>query len=248
MKKHNGFDFGDFEITYREILASISIIAVMLLIGFVISGKISQIQDDKNAKYNKAVKIESADLFRYGMDTNVGNAFVYGDLEAVDTVTYPEIGGEYMYVEKEEEHYNMHTRTYTTTDGKGHTTTHTEIYWSWDYAGSEDMQCKEVSFCGVVFDSNKIKLPSEDYIDTIKESSHVRYKYYGTKTKYTGTIFTKLKDKTISDSTPFYEMSIKETKDKLERNIGIVTFWIVWVIVMVLAVFGFYYIDNEWLE
>ena len=46
MKKHNGFDFGDFEITYREILASISIIAVMLLLGFVISGKIS-LKSDK---------------------------------------------------------------------------------------------------------------------------------------------------------------------------------------------------------
>lgn len=248
MKKHNSFDFGDFEITYREILASISIVAVMLLIGFVISGKISQIQDDKNAKYNKAVKIESTDLFQYGMNTNVGNAFVYGELKAVDTVTYPEIGGEYMYVEKIEEHYNRHTRTYTTTDGKGHTKIHTEVYWSWDYAGSEDIQCKEVSFCGIVFDSNKIKLPSADYIDTIKESGYVRYKYYGTNIEYKGTIFTKLKDKTISDSTPFYEMSIKETKDKLERNIGIVIFWIVWIIVMVLAVFGFYYIDNEWLE
>lgn len=248
MKKHNSFDFGNFEITFREILASISIIAVMLLIGFVISGKISQIQSDRNAKYNKAVKIESTDLFQYGMNTNVGNAFVYGKLKAVDTVTYPEIGGEYMYVEKIEEHYNRHTRTYTTTDGKGHTKIHTEVYWSWDYAGSEDIQCKEVSFCGIVFDSNKIKLPSADYIDTIKESGYVRYKYYGTNIEYKGTIFTKLKDKTISDSTPFYEMSIKETKDKLERNIGIVIFWIVWIIVMVLAVFGFYYIDNEWLE
>ena len=248
MKKHNSFDFGNFEITFREILASISIIAVMLLIGFVISGKISQIQSDRNAKYNKAVKIESADLFRYGMDTNVGNAFVYGDLEAVDTVTYPEIGGEYMYVEKEEEHYNRHTRTYTTTDGKGHTKIHTEVYWSWDYAGSESKQCKEVSFCGIVFDSNKIELPSADYIKTIKESSHVRYKYYGTKTKYTGTIFTELKDKTISDSTSFYELSIEETKDLLEKNSGVVIFWIIWIIVMVLAVFGFYYIDNEWLE
>ena len=248
MKKHNSFDFGNFEITFREILASISIIAVMLLIGFVISGKISQIQSDRNAKYNKAVKIESADLFRYGMDTNVGNAFVYGDLEAVDTVTYPEIGGEYMYVEKEEEHYNRHTRTYTTTDGKGHTKIHTEVYWSWDYAGSESKQCKEVSFCGIVFDSNKIELPSADYIKTIKESSHVRYKYYGTKTKYTGTIFTELKDKTISDSTSFYELPIEETKDLLEKNSGVVIFWIIWTIVMVLAVFGFYYIDNEWLE
>lgn len=246
--RRNSFDFGNFEITFREILASISIIAVMLLIGFVISGKISQSQSDRNAKYNKAVKIESADLFRYGMDTNVGNAFVYGDLEAVDTVTYPEIGGEYMYVEKEEEHYNMHTRTYTTTDGKGRTTTHTEIYWSWDYAGSEDIQCKEVSFCGIVFNSNKIKLPSADYIKTIKESSHVRYKYYGTKIKYTGTIFTELKDKTISDNTSFYELPIEETKDMLETNSGVVIFWIVWIIVMILAVFGFYYIDNEWLE
>ena len=246
--RRNSFDFGNFEITFREILASISIVAVMLLIGFVISGKISQSQSDRNAKYNKAVKIESADLFRYGMDTNVGNAFVHGDLEAVDTVTYPEIGGEYMYVEKEEEHYNMHTRTYTTTDGKGHTTTYTEIYWSWDYAGSEDIQCKEVSFCGIVFNSNKIKLPSADYIKTIKESSHVRYKYYGTKIKYTGTIFTKLKDKTISDNTSFYELPIEETIDMLETNSGVVIFWIVWIIIMILAVFGFYYIDNEWLE
>lgn len=36
--KNRGFDFGDFEITKREILASISIIAMMLLIGFVIFG------------------------------------------------------------------------------------------------------------------------------------------------------------------------------------------------------------------
>ena len=114
-----GFDFGDFEITKREILASISIIAVMILIGILISGKISECQMDKNEKYNKAVKIESQEMFRYGMDTNVGNAFVYGDLKAVDTVTYPEIGGEYMYVEKVKERYTMHTRTVTHTDGKG---------------------------------------------------------------------------------------------------------------------------------
>ena len=95
-----GFDFGDFEITKREIIASISIIAVMILIGVLISEKISEHQMDKNEVYNKAVKIESTDLFQYSMDTNVGNAFVYGDLKAVDTVTYPEIGGEYMYVEK----------------------------------------------------------------------------------------------------------------------------------------------------
>lgn len=114
-----GFDFGDFEITKREILASISIIAVMILIGILISSKISEYQMDKNEKYNKAVKIESQEMFQYGMDTNVGNAFIYGDLKAVDTVTYPEIGGEYMYVEKVKERYTRHQcNSMTTTNGQ----------------------------------------------------------------------------------------------------------------------------------
>lgn len=72
-RNRKGFDFGDFEITKREILASISIIAVMLLIGVLISAKISEHQMDKNEIYNKAVKIDNQELFQYGMDTNVGN-------------------------------------------------------------------------------------------------------------------------------------------------------------------------------
>ena len=227
--KNRGFDFGDFEITKREFLASISIIAAMLLIGFVISGRISNYILDRNEKYNKAIKIESSELFEYGMRTNVGYAFVYGNLKAVDTVSYPEINGEYMYIEKIEEHYNMHTRTVTTTDSKGKTHTKTETYWSWDYAGSEEQ--------------------STEHIDTIKESSHVRHKYYGVDTEYIGTIFTELRDKTISDNSSFYENStIEETVDYLESDWELWLFWVIWIIVIGLCVFGFYYIDNEWLE
>lgn len=238
-----GFDFGDFEITKREILASISIIAVMILIGILISGKISEYQMDKNEKYNKAVKIESQEMFKYGMDTNVGNAFVYGDLKAVDTVTYPEISGEYMYVEKVKERYTRHTRQVR------HSNYTTETYWTWDRVGSEDIKCKQISFCDIVFPSNKIEMPGTDYIDTIKESSHVRYKYYGVRTKYAGTIFTDLRDKTISDNSNFYNNStIDETIEYLESSVGTVIFWIFWVILIGLAVFGFYYLDNRWLD
>lgn len=243
-----GFDFGDFEITKREILASISIIAVMILIGILISSKISEYQMDKNEKYNKAVKIESQEMFQYGMDTNVGNAFIYGDLKAVDTVTYPAIGGEYMYVEKVKERYTRHTRQVRHSNGK--TTWYTtETYWTWDRVGSEDIKCKQISFCDIVFPSNKIEMPGTDYIDTIKESSHVRYKYYGVRTKYTGTIFTDLRDKTISDNSNFYNNStIDETIEYLESSVGTVIFWIFWVILIGLAVFGFYYLDNRWLD
>lgn len=246
------FDFGDFEITKREILASISIIAVMILFGILISSKISEHQMDKNEVYNKAVKIESQEMFQYGMDTNVGNAFVYGDLKAVDTVTYPEIGGEYMYVEKVKERYTKHTRRVAhtrTVNGKSKTYYTTETYWTWDRVGSEDIKCKEVSFCGVNFTSNKIDLPGTDYIDTIKKSSHVRCKYYGVSTEYKGTIFTDLRDKTISDNTNFYKnMSIEEAVKHLESGGGEIIFWVFWIILIIFCVFGFYYLDNKWLE
>lgn len=245
-------DFGDFEITKREILASISIIAVMILFGILISSKISECQMDKNEIYNKVVKIESQEMFQYGMDTNVGNAFVYGDLKAVDTVTYPEIGGEYMYVEKIKEQYTMHTRQVAhtrTVNGKSQTYYTTETYWTWDKVGSEDIKCKEILFCGVIFTSNKIDLPGTDYIDTIEESSHVRYKYYGVDTEYKGTIFTDLRDKTISDNTSFYNnLTIDETIERLESDFPIIIFWIFWVILIGGMVFGFYYLDNRWLD
>lgn len=237
-----GFDFGDFEITKREILASISIIAVMILVWYSDFFQDFRTPNGKNEIYNKAVKIESQEMFQYGMDTNVGNAFVYGDLKAVDTVTYPEISGEYMYVEKVKEKYTRHTRKVRHSNGK--TTWYTtETYWTWDRVGSEDIKCKEVSFCGVNFVSNKIDLPDTDYIDTIKESSHVRYKYYGIGTEYKGTIFTDLRDKTISDNTSFYNNStIDETIERLESDFQIIIFWIFWVILIGGIVFGFYYL------
>ena len=239
----------DFEITKREVLASISIVAVLLLIGALISGKIEESQTDKNAVYNKAITIDSKDLFEYGMRTNIGNAFVYGDLVAVDPVTYPEIGGSYMYVKKIKEEYTIHTRTVTTRDSKGRTHTHTETYWTWDEVSREHIQCNEVSFCGVIFDSEKIEMPDTNYITTIKESSHVRYKYYGTEISHTGTIFTTLKDKTISDNTPFYEnKNIEETVETLESDIGLWIFWPFWIVLTIGCVIGFYCIDNEWLE
>lgn len=240
------------EITKREIIASIAIVAIMLVIGFFISDKITDYENDKNAEYQKAVHIEDTELFQYGMDTNIGNSFVYGDLEAVDTVTYPEIGGEYIYVEKVEEHYNMHTRQVAhtrTVNGKTQIYYTTEIYYSWDYAGSEEQRAKEIKFCGIVLPSNKISLPSTDHIDTIKESSHIRYKYYGIPTKHTGTIYTKLSDGTISDDSRFFEdYTIDEALDSCTSGIANIIFWVVWVIMTGGLVAGFYYLDNWWLE
>lgn len=101
----------------------------------------------------------------------------------------------------------------------------------------------------MTFESYKINLPSADYIDTIKESSHVRYVYYGVGTEYKGTIFTDLRNKTISDNTHFYNNStIDETIEYLESDFAIVIFWVFWIIFICVVVYGFYYLDNNWLE
>lgn len=249
-RKH-GFDFGDFEITKREILASISIIAVMLLIGVLISSKISEHQLDANEIYNKAVKIDNTDLFQYGMDTNVGNAFVYGDLVAVDTVTYPEIDGEYIYVSKTEKRYERHEREVTKEDSEGNEYTEIEVYYEWDTEDTDSKHANEIMFCGLTFPYFKIDLPGASYIDTLYgdrvyswksgEYVKVKFEYYGVNTKYTGTIFTDLRNQTISDNTQFYtNKNIEDTVKQLESGGGTILFWIFWIVLICGCVFGFY--------
>lgn len=236
------------EITKREVITSVIIIAVMLTIGFVISDKISDYQNNQNAKYQKAVQIQDAELFQYGMDTSVGNAFVYGKLKAIDTVTFDDIDGEFMHIEKVKEKYTMHTRTVTYKVGKT-TKTRVETYWTWDYAGSEEKTSEEVMFCGAKFKTGKIDIPEDEYLDMQKESSHIRYKYYGIDVEHKGTIFTKLDKGTISDGSPFYEgKTIKETIETLTSGGAETIFWIIWIILTACVTFGFYYLDNRWLN
>lgn len=243
------------KITKREKIASIAIVSVMMIIGFFISSKIMDYKNDKNAEYQKAVHIEDSELFQYGMDTNIGNAFVFGKLEAVDVVTFDEIGGEYLWIEKVEEHYNPHTRTVTKTrknaQGKTETYTETEVYYSWDYYDSWEKHSEKVIFCGLEFDYGKIEIPEKRYIDTRKELplSNVRYKYYGVFKEYTGTIYTRLMDGTISEQSKFFtDCNPEQALERCTSGGETILFWVVWMILIAGCVVGFCYFDNRWLE
>lgn len=247
------------EITKHEIIISVAIAAVMLIIGYFISGRITDMQNDKNAEYQKAVHIETSNLLRYGMDTNVGNAFVYGDLQAVDTVTFDEVGGKYLYIEKVKERYERHEREVTVTDSNGIKHTKTEVYYEWETEDSEVRHSENIRFCGIEFPYEKIPYSLGNYIETIKsgreyswksgEFVKVRFKYYGTSTKHTGTIYTKLSDGTISDNSRFFRgYTIEQALDKCTSNFGSTLFWSLWITLTVGAVIGFCYFDNKWLE
>lgn len=224
----------------------------MILFGVLISAAINNSSMEKYQEYNTALQIESdKDLFEYGMRTNVGNAFVYGDLKAIDTVTYEEIGGEYSYVEKVKEKYTMHTRTVIktrTVNGKTQSYTTTETYWTWDRVDSWSKHSEKITFLGVEFDYGTIEFPTDSYITTIKESSHIRYKYYGAPTECEGTLYAKLVDNTITDIHFYNDKNIEETIKILESNWQVVLFWIGWVLLTGGLVIGFYFIDNKWLE
>lgn len=224
----------------------------MLLIGIVIHGNINDALMLRYQKYNTALQIENdSDLFVYGMKTNVGNAFIYGDLKAIDTVTFDEIGGEYSYVEKVKEKYTRHTRTVTRTrtiNGKTQTYTTTEVYWTWDRVDSWDRHCEKISFLDVEFDYGTINFPHSEYITTQNESSKIRYKYYGTGTEFTGTLYAILSDNAISETNFNNNRTISETIEHLESGVELFMFWLFWIPFTGGCVYGFYYLDNKWLE
>lgn len=240
------------KITKREILFSVVIICVMLIIGIIISGNISDAVMERQQEYTTALQIDNdQELFEYGMRTNVGSAFVYGELQAIDTVTFDEIGGEYSYVEKVKEKYTRHTRTVTktrTVNGKTQTYTDTEVYWSWDRVDSWDKHSNKITFLNVEFDYGLINFPSDQYICTIKESSRIRYKYYGAPTYSAGTIYTNLKDGTITPASMYHNSTIEEALNIKMSDPSVGFFWFLWIVFTGFIVYGFYYIDNKWLE
>lgn len=64
-----------------------------------------------------------------------------------------------------------------------------------------------------------------------------------------GTIYTKLKNNTITKS-KFNEYNLKDTVELYKTESGVlkILFWAFWIIGTGLVVFGFYYLDNRWLE
>ncbi len=239
-------------ITVREAVFSVAILFFMLMIGFFLSEKIASSLDEQNQEYYQAVKIdEDAEVFQYGMRTNIGNAFVSGVLEAVDPVTYPELGGEYAYVEKVKEKYTKHEKTVYEKDKNGKITgSHKETYWTWDVVGRDEIHCESIRFLGVDFDYGKIPFPDSYYLDTIKESSDTRFKYYAVDTSYQGAIYADLRDKTISDAVFVEGCNAREAEERLVSNgkAALVAFWIFWIALTGGAIYGFCYFDNKWLE
>ena len=237
------------EITKREILASVAIVCVMFVFGLLIHQSIRTSVTNQNKEYELALQIDDPGTFEYAMRTNVGNAFVYGKLVAIDTVSNDELGnGEWMWIEKVKEKYTRHERTVTYTDGKK-TKTRIEYYWTWDRVGSETWHSENVSFLGKEFPYGLITNVGYGHIRT-DTPGHTRYKWYASSVEHEGTIYTKLANGTITRAELYEGMKANETFDVMVRSVTlyVVLFWIFWIALTVGLCIGFYALENRWLE
>lgn len=243
------FDLGNFDITKRELIIGVIIFCSMILVGIEITNGIVDYEENQRRQYTQALHVETKDMFEYGMLTNVGNALCYGELAAVDTVSYEDIPGTYLYVEQVREEYRQHTREVEHKDDEGNTYYTTETYYSWDTMGQKEKHSNYITFMGVKFEYSKITRPVDHYIDTVYEDSDTRYVYYGTAPEHTGTIYTYLGDNTITEHTTFYEnKTIDEVVDYLCSSHAVIFFWILWTILTAVVLYAFFYLENEWLE
>lgn len=243
------------EITKREVIVSIAITAIMITIGLFIGRNIDQANLESAKNYDTAIKIDNnTDLFRHCMNTNTGKAFVYGDLIAIDTVTFPEIGGMYMSARKIKEEYTKHYRIVYEYDDEGNISgSHEEEYWTWDEICRESIHCEKVNFCGVDFDYEQIDTPGMSYITTEYEKwdNDIRYIYYGEETSHIGTLYTQLENGTISQSNRFYNNTdITHTIESLKNanEWSKTLFWLFWVILTTVVIIGFCALENKYLE
>lgn len=228
----------------RTLISCLAIFFVMLFIGILFSSKVYQKSVLEKEIVNKAIKISDTEKFEYCLDTNVGNVLIYGELKGIDLVSFPEIKGKYMEIEKVKEEYTMHTRTVTDSDGN----IRIETYWSWDFAGKEVKNSERVKYLGQEFPMSKFILNSSSYLQTKKVSSDVRYKYYITKPSLKGTILTNINDHTIEEGNIFYEdIDIEKYVEMEENKHSVLIFWFAWIILIVfIEAIAFNLIEGNW--
>ena len=242
------------EVTKREIIISIAIVAIMMLFGFLISDSITDARLDRLQEYNTALKIpdNNEELFKYAIDTDVGNAFVEGKLKVLDPVSIGGLEGKYSYISRELEKYTRHTRVVTETyyvNGKARTRTRTEVYWTWDHQKTDEWSSKKINFNGVDFSINKIEMPSTRHHSTVSCGHHLRYVYHVRDLEWQGTIYAKLKEHTIQGQADFLKNTdIEKMLEYYTMFNWLWVFWPLWVLLTGGLVVGFYYIDNRWLE
>ena len=248
------------EVTKREILFSTIILTAMIGFGVLISEPIISSLTKRAIKITSSHQIKDPEKFGYLGRTEAGLFLAEGNLDAINPKTLPELRGRYLEIQKEKEKYTRHVEVYTTTDGKGHTTTHTRTYYSWDYMNREKWVCDSVVFMGKKFSLREVNFWYITKSDTTiyekargfwgPEVGDIRWVYYTWPSRTYGLLSGCAKEKWYKELSFRKGESIKEAVKRAERDIHVIpwVFWIFWILLTGGLIYGFYWLENEWLE
>lgn len=199
----------------------IAVLTILPIAGILLAAylKVRKMRSDtqRSAELRKAVHLDNRDMFCYGMDTDVGNAFVYGELRAVDPVSVPALYGEYYCISRVEEEYVEKTRYVTESvyrNGQMETERKEETYYEWEEISTKRIHCRRVTFMDVEFPYEKIPL----HPTAVVKSSTVgdrKCTWYAAPSVMQGTLYTWLGNHTIADRSRFFDgLSLEEALDR----------------------------------
>lgn len=157
--------------TRNRWLTLIFMIAAAILLDIVTGFGIANYERQRASTYCTALKTTDKDRFNYIVRSQQGKVISYTKLTGDKPVKFQEMTTKrhFIAVKRIFERYTMHTRI--VTDSKGHT--YTETYWSWDYAGSDEVQSKSLTIFGHKYKAANFNLkPFYDDIDADKLVNH----------------------------------------------------------------------------
>lgn len=145
--------------------------------------------------YQSANRIETKSDFDYLLETGSGRSIIQTELSAVDGVTMNQISTKrkFIVIKAKYQKYLPHTETYTTTNSKGETKTHTRIVWEWETVGRDVKTANQVKFFGSVYDTSLFafekyeqEIPVKEIIKGSNDSDNVQSTGNGSRTIWTG--------------------------------------------------------------
>lgn len=237
------------EVTGRELVVAAVFALVSIGIGFYVGNRMGIWQDEHNAKYNQAVRIDNDPAqFAYALKTDAGHTLAHGTVSAVGSVTDDGLPGQYMSIHRVLQVYTMHTRTVCTGSGKSKSC-HTETYWTWDDRGAKDWAVGSVRFLGREFGFWAFpELPEGRYVKTVNFAFHKRYVYYARPLSYTGTLYANIYRHTINDGEFRDGVTIAQALDAFNWKHAVLYFWLIFSGVILIACCVFIALDNDWLN
>lgn len=248
-------DFGDFQITKREILVSLIILFIGIALGFCLLTGIADSVDAANEKYFKSLKIDNnAEIFNYGFNTKIGYMLSTGVAKIIDPVSIPDIDGQYAEIRKVEEEYTRHTRQVAKTkvvNGKTITYYETEVYYTWDWEDEWNWKSTKFIFLEKEFDYKYLDpYTYQKELKIIKQDSNTRFVYYIVPLEHYGSIFLDAQGDKFFEFNFFKGSSYTEViaAKEMEGTSTAITFWILWIFLVLLIIFGYVYMDNQYLE